>query len=42
MKTSFPKEIVENCKPVLNKIVTAQEQCIKYTFEAPLIIEKHE
>ena len=38
-KTSFPKEQIENrdlYKPVLNKIMTAQEQCVKYNFAAPL------
>ena len=38
-KTSFPKEQVENAdqyKPVLNKIMTTQEQCLKYNFVAPL------
>ena len=38
-KTSFPKEQVENTdlyKPVLNKIMTTQDQCIKYNFVAPL------
>ena len=37
-KTSFPKEQVENTdlyKPVLNKIMTTQEQCVKYNFVAP-------
>ena len=31
--------MVENadlCKPVLNKIMTTQEQCVKYDFVAPL------
>ena len=34
-RTSFPKEQTENTdlyKPVLNKIMTTQEQCIKYNF----------
>ena len=38
-KISFPKEQIENTdlyKPVLNKIMTAQEQCVKYNFVAPL------
>ena len=38
-QTSFPKEQVENTdlyKPVLNKIMTTQDQCIKYNFVAPL------
>ena len=38
-KTSFPKEQIENIdfyKPVLNKIMTTQEQCKKYNFVAPL------
>ena len=38
-KTSFPKEKVENrdwYKPVLNKVMTTQEQCIKQNFVAPL------
>ena len=38
-KTSFPKEQIENTdfyKPVLNKIMTTQEQCKKYNFVAPL------
>ena len=32
-KTSFPKEIVEKTdlhKPVLDKIMTTEEQCVKY------------
>ena len=36
-KTSFPKEQIENAdlyKFVLNKIMTTQEQCVKYA--APL------
>ena len=40
-KTNFPKEKVDNTdlyKPVLNKIMTKQEQCVKYNFEAPLNI----
>ena len=38
-KTSFPKEQIENAdlyKFVLNKIMTTQEQCVKYNFAAPL------
>ena len=38
-KTGFPKEYVEITdlyKPVLNKIMTIQEQCVKYNFIAPL------
>ena len=38
-KTSFPKEQIENTdlyKPVLNEIMTKQEQCVKYNFVAPL------
>ena len=38
-KTSFPKEQVENTdlyKPVLNKIMTTQESCVKQNFVAPL------
>ena len=38
-KTSFPKEQIENTdfyKPVLNKIMTTQEQCKKCNFVAPL------
>ena len=38
-KTSFQKEWVENTdlyKVVLNKIITTQEQCVKYEFVAPL------
>ena len=38
-KTSFPKEKVENTdlyKPVLNKVMTTQEQCLKQNFVAPL------
>ena len=38
-KTSFPKEQIENTdlyKFVLNKIMTTQEQCVKYNFVAPL------
>ena len=40
-KTSFPKEWVENTdlyKPVLNKIMTTQDQCVRYNFVAPLTI----
>ena len=40
-KTSFLKEQVENTdlyKPVLNKVMTSQEQCVKYNFMVPLII----
>ena len=40
-KTSFPKESVENTglyKPVLNKLMTTHEQCVKYNFVAPLIV----
>ena len=36
---SFPKEQIENTdlyKFVLNKIMTTQEQCVKYNFVAPL------
>ena len=39
IKTSFPKEQVEKTelsKLVLNKIMTTQEQCVKYNFVAPL------
>ena len=35
---SFPKELIENAdfyKPVLNKIMTTHEQCVKYNFVAP-------
>ena len=35
------KKQVENTdlhKPVLNKIMTASKQCIKYNFEAPLTV----
>ena len=38
-KTSFGKEIVENAdlhKPVLDKVMTTQEQCVNYNFVAPL------
>ena len=38
-KTSLPKEQVENTdlhKPLLNKIMTTQDQCVKYNFAAPL------
>ena len=38
-KTSLPKEQVENTnlhKPVLNKIMTTQNQCLNYNFVAPL------
>ena len=38
-KSSFPKEQVENTdlyKPVLNKTMNTQEQCLKYNFVAPL------
>ena len=38
-KTSFPNKQIENAdlyKPVLNKIMTIQEQCVKYNFVAPL------
>ena len=38
-KTSLPKEQVENKdlhKPVLNKIMTTQKQCVNYNFVAPL------
>ena len=38
-KTSFPKEQVENkdlYKPLLNKIMATQEQCVKYNFVTPL------
>ena len=41
-KTNFSKELVENAdlpkpvlKPVLNKIMTAYEWCVKYNFVAP-------
>ena len=37
-KTSLPKEQVENTelhKPVLNKIMNTQDQCVKYNFVAP-------
>ena len=36
--TSFPKESVENAdlyKPVLNKVITTHEKCMKYNFKAP-------
>ena len=39
-KSSSPKEQIENTdlyKPVLNKIMTTQEQCVKYNFAALLI-----
>ena len=42
-KNSFRKEIVENAdlhKPVLKKIMTAQEQCLKYNFVTPLMFFK--
>ena len=38
-KTSFPKELVENAdlhNPVLNKMRTTNEECVKYDFVAPL------
>ena len=38
-KTSFLNELVENAdlhKPVLNKIKTTNEQCVKCDFVAPL------
>ena len=38
-KNQFPNEQVENIdlyKPVLNKIMTTQAQCLKYNFVAPL------
>ena len=38
-KNSFPKKSVANpdlYKPVLNKIMTSYEQCMKYNFVAPL------
>ena len=38
-KNSFRNEIAENAdlhKPVLKKIMTTQEQCVKYNFVAPL------
>ena len=38
-KTSFLNELVENAdlhKPVLTKIKTTNEQCVKYDFVAPL------
>ena len=41
-KTNFSKELVENAdlpkpvpKPVLNKIMTAYEWCVKYNFVTP-------
>ena len=39
-KIIFLKQIVENAdldKPISNKIMTTQEQCIKYDFVAPLM-----
>ena len=42
-KTSFPKEQIENTdfyRPVLNKIMTTQKQCVKYNFVAPLKASK--
>ena len=39
-KTNFLKEYVESTdfyKPVLNKVMTTEEKCIKYNFMAPLI-----
>ena len=41
-KTSFLKETLENAdlhKAVLNKIMTAQGQCVKYNFVAPLTLK---
>ena len=38
-KKRFSKEKVENTdlhKPLLNKIITTQEQCVKYNFVAPI------
>ena len=38
-KTNFPKEKVKNAdfsKPVLNKIITTDEKCVKRNFVAPL------
>ena len=43
-KTSFPKEQVENTdlpKSALNKMVTTQEQWIRYNFVAPFIFKIH-
>ena len=40
-KKSFLKQLVENAdlhKPVLNKIKTTNEQCVKYDFVAPLML----
>ena len=42
-KTSFPKEEVEYAdlyKPIQNKIMTIQEQCVKYNLVAPLPMRK--
>ena len=42
-KNSFRKEIVENAylhKPVLKKIMTTQEQCLKHNFVTPLMFFK--
>ena len=39
-KTSFPKELVENAdlhNPLLNKMRTTNEYCVKYDFVASLI-----
>ena len=38
-KTNFPKEKVKNAdqsKPVLKKIITTDEKCLKHNFVAPL------
>ena len=38
-QTSFPEEMVENAdlpKPILKKIMTPYEKCVKYNFVAPL------
>ena len=43
LKTNFPKEQLVNTdlhKPVLNKIMTTQDQCVKYNFVAPLTTSK--
>ena len=45
MKNSFLNELVENAdlhKPVLNKIKTINELCVKYDFVAPLRILNNE
>ena len=38
-KNQFPKEQTKNTdlyKPVFNKLMTTQKQCVKYNFVAPL------